>query len=335
VKILKDYTLQDFNTFGIDAKASKIVCINTINDILFALTAFTGPYKVLGGGSNIILSSNVKDTILKNEIKGIEIIDEDHQQCMVKVGAGENWHFFVLWAVYHNLGGIENLALIPGTVGAAPIQNIGAYGVEQDELFHSCNVIDLESGTLKTFYKSDCKFGYRESVFKHQAKGQYIITDVTYILKKDSKVNTDYKDVSQYLDQHNIDVPTVKDVADAVTQIRTRKLPDPNIIGNAGSFFKNPIISKAKYQDIQTRFPDIPNYPIDEAFVKVPAAWCIDQCGFKGVTAGNTGTYKNQALVIVNRGNATGEEILDFAVSIQSAVSENFDIDLDIEVNVW
>ena len=335
MKVFKEYSLRQHNSFGLDVTANKVVIVNTINDVLHALTAYSHPFKVLGGGSNIIMSDDIDQPILKNEIKGIEIIDEDHEYCMVKVGGGENWHYFVLWAVHHNLGGIENLALIPGTVGAAPIQNIGAYGVEQDQLFHSCNVVDLESGTTKVFYKSDCKFGYRDSIFKNQAKDQYFIADVTYVLRKNSEVNTDYRDVQQFLQENNIKAPGVQDICNAVTEIRTRKLPDPKVVGNAGSFFKNPIISLAQFNELKKKYPDIVSYPIDETQIKLPAAWLIDQCGFKGVVRGNTGTYKNQALVIVNHGNATGKEILDFAVEIETAVAEKFDIDLEIEVNIW
>lgn len=335
MKVFNNFSLKNYNSFGLDVSASKVVIVNTINDVLYALTAYDHPFKVLGGGSNIVFSENIDQALLKNEIKGIEILDEDHEQCLVRVGGGENWHFFVLWAVHHNLSGIENLALIPGTVGAAPIQNIGAYGVEQDQLFHSCRVVDLVSGIKKVFYKSDCKFGYRDSIFKNQAKDQYFIADVTYVLKKNSEVNTDYRDVQQYLQQHDIKSPTIADVCDAVIAIRTKKLPDPKVIGNAGSFFKNPIISVDQFNTLKKQYPEIVSYPVNEQWVKIPAAWLIDQCGFKGVIKGNTGTYHSQALVIVNHGNASGKEILDFALDIQTSVSEKFDLDLEVEVNIW
>ncbi len=331
----KNISLKPFNSFGVEAYASKLIKIHTVNDILLALTVHSGPYKVLGGGSNIILSGDIKDLILKNEIKGIEVIDEDDKLCMVKVGGGENWHQFVMWSVYHNLGGFENLALIPGTVGAAPIQNIGAYGVEQDQFFHSANVVDLQSGLIKTFYKSDCKFGYRDSIFKSYAKDQYFVTDVTYILRKNHSPSTSYKDITDYFTKYNIEFPTITDVAKAIIEIRSLKLPDPIEIGNAGSFFKNPIISITQFSKLQESHPDIVHYPIDENSVKLPAAWLIDQCGYKGVKKGNTGTYKNQALVIVNHGGASGHEILNFAVEIQAAVAEKFDVDLVPEVNIW
>lgn len=335
MEIHKNISLKQYNSFGVESEANKLIKIHTVNDVLFALTAYSGPFMVMGGGSNVILVDDIKDIILKNEIKGIEVIDEDANLCMVKVGGGENWHQFVMWSVFHNLGGFENLALIPGTVGAAPIQNIGAYGVEQDQYFHSANVVDLESGLVKTFYKSDCKFGYRDSVFKNLAKDQYFVTDVTYVLNKNHTPVTSYKDITDYFKIHNISDPSISDVASAIVAIRTNKLPDPKIIGNAGSFFKNPVITISQYNILKGQNPNIVHYPIDEHHVKLPAAWLIDQCGYKGITKGNTGTYKNQALVLVNHGEATGREILEFAAEIQSAVSEKFDIDLEPEVNIW
>ncbi len=299
------------------------------------MTSYQAPFKILGSGSNIVISNDVEETLLKNEIKGIEIIDENANSCLVKVGGGENWHNFVMWAVFHDLGGLENLAFIPGTVGAAPIQNIGAYGVEQDSSFHSATVVDMESGVTKTFFKKDCRFGYRESIFKHIAKDQYFIADVTYLLKKNHIPNTTYKDIQKYLEIHNISNPSVKEIASAVIDIRSKKLPDPKVIGNAGSFFKNPIVSLSKASQLKEVYPELPIYPIDQTQVKIPAAWLIEQCGFKGIVHGNTGTFDKQALVIVNHGNATGEEILNFALEIQNKVYETFEIELDPEVNIW
>ena len=335
MKVESNISLKPYNSFGVEAEARRLVKIHTINDVLVAMTAFSGPFKVLGGGSNVIYASAIQDTIFKNEIKGIEIIDEDEFGVMVKVGGGENWHNFVMWAAHHGLCGLENLALIPGTVGAAPIQNIGAYGVEQDQYFVNCTVVDLQSGVVKSFYKSDCKFAYRDSVFKRHAKDQYMITDVTYFLKKDQKPNTTYKDIQDKMVELDVSDPSAFDVAQMVIAIRSNKLPDPKVIGNAGSFFKNPIISIHKAHRLKESYPNVPLYPIDDDHMKVAAAWLIDQCGYKGVIKGQTGTYKNQALVIINQGEATAQEILDFALEIQQTVDDRFGIELTPEVNIW
>lgn len=336
-KIVVDhgYSLKPYNSFGVDVKASKLVYIASANDVHKALLMNCESYKVLGGGSNILLTSDVEACVLKNEIKGVEIVDEDSEMALVEVGAGENWHEFVMWAVENGLGGLENLALIPGTVGAAPIQNIGAYGVEQMSCFHSLKAIDLVSRMNYSFYKADCNFGYRDSIFKNEAKDRYIITHVRYLLYKKHIPNVAYADLKSLIEQRGILEPTIRDVANCVIDIRKAKLPDPKTIGNAGSFFKNPVVELHHIRELKKHYPEMPFYPIDEEKAKVAAAWLIDNAGYKGVRKGNTGTHDRQALVIVNTGNATGLEILNFSDEIRSAVYGKFGIILEREVNIW
>ena len=335
MSIESNISLKDYNTFGVDANASQLMHIKSENDVYKALLLNCDQYKILGGGSNILITSDIEACILKNEITGITIVDEDEEMALVEVGAGENWHDFVMWAVENGLGGLENLALIPGSVGAAPIQNIGAYGIEQESCFHSLKAIELVTKLKISYYKSDCSFGYRDSIFKNEAKDRYIITHVRYLLHKNHTPDMEYADVKNLLEQKKINRPTIMDIANAVIEIRTAKLPDPKYIGNAGSFFKNPVVSLKHVRDVQKIYPDIPVYPIDNVHVKIPAAWLIDRAGYKGFMKGNTGTHDRQALVIINRGDATGTEILDFSDEIRSAVYGKFGVVLEREVNVW
>ena len=327
------FNLQRYNTFGVQATCTDIVHIYSEQDVYAFLAQGKTPFTILGGGSNILFVNDYNGFIVKIEIKGIEVIDEDDDSILVRVGAGEIWHQFVQWCVHHDLGGLENLSLIPGSVGAAPIQNIGAYGVEQNKCFHSLQYIDLEEGITKTVYKDECMFGYRDSVFKHELKDKVLITRVYYLLKKYASPTISYADVSNKLTEQNIMKPGIADVAEAVISIRSAKLPDPRKIGNAGSFFKNPVISKLQFESISSQHPNIAHYPAGD-HVKLAAAWLIDQCGFKGYRDGNTGSYKNQALVIVNFGGATGKEIYDYAVKIQHSVKEKFGIEMEMEVNI-
>ncbi|MBK8699541.1 MAG: UDP-N-acetylmuramate dehydrogenase [Saprospiraceae bacterium] len=322
--------LKPHNTFGIQAQCKGIIRLYSEQDIFEFLLRQDSQYLVLGGGSNVLFRSDYDGFILKNEIKGIEIIDEDEKALLVKVGAGEIWHSLVMWSVGHNLWGLENLALIPGSVGAAPIQNIGAYGVEQNKCFHSLNAIDLEQGTTRTFYNEECNFGYRDSIFKQAEKGKFLITHVCYLLSKIPNPVLSYGDVASEVGS-STDRSEV--IAEAVIRIRKNKLPNPAEIGNSGSFFKNPIISKEEFEPLQALYPGIAFYAAG-AQVKLAAAWLIDQCGFKGIVDGNTGTYKKQALVIVNHGAATGKEIFAFAQKIQQAVKDRFGVVLEMEVNV-
>lgn len=330
--IHQNRSLKPYNSFGIDIKCDYLYNIYSTTDIFEFLLLEEKNFITLGGGSNILFTKDYEGSVLKNEIKGIEIIDEDEDQLLVRVGAGENWHQFVQWCVSHQLWGLENLSLIPGNVGAAPIQNIGAYGVEQNTCFHSLQAINTEQGISEVIYKSDCKFGYRDSIFKSSAKGKYIITHVRYMLSKKPKPNLSYKEVAKYFEERNLE-PSIKNISNAIIEIRNSKLPDPCVTGNAGSFFKNPVIEVDQFETLIEKHPDVVHYPSDHK-IKLAAAWLIDQCGFKGKVKGNTGSYKNQALIIINNGQATGTEILDYSKEIQKAVFDTFGIELETEVNI-
>lgn len=333
--ILDKAQLIEYNTMRMSAKSKGIIPIYSERSIFEVLVKGLSPLKILGGGSNILITKDQDSYILKNEIKGIEIIDEDADEVLVKVGAGENWHNLVMWTISHNLSGIENLALIPGCVGAAPMQNIGAYGVEQESVFHSLKAIDLKEGTSKLFFREDCQFGYRDSVFKNELKGQYIITHVNYIFSKNHVLNTSYGAINQKLEEKEIAEPTIQDVANVVIEIRQSKLPDPKIIPNTGSFFKNPIVELAVLHKIQESHQEVVFYPVNKQHVKIPAAWLIERAGFKGKQKGDAGTHKSHALVLINYGNASGAEMLSFAESIQDGVEQAFGIRLEAEVNIW
>ena len=334
--IQQNISLKPYNTFGIDAKAKYFVSINSITELKEVLQSKDYPDKfILGGGSNMLLTKDIKALVIHINIKGIEILSEKNDIVLVKANAGENWHEFVLWCLKHNFGGIENLSLIPGNVGSAPIQNIGAYSVELKDVFVSCEAIEVNSLELKTFTNKECKFDYRESIFKQDAKGKFIITSVTFQLSKDKHLlHTEYGAISNQLKEMNIENPTIQDVSKAVIAIRQSKLPDPKEIGNSGSFFKNPIISTQHFNSLKTIFPDIPSYNVSEKEVKVPAGWLIEKAGFKGKTFGNYGVHKHQALVLVNYGGATGKDILILAKLIQKTVKQIFNIEIETEVNV-
>lgn len=334
--IQQNISLKSFNTFGIDANAKHFVSVNSINELQEVLKLNEYPQKfILGGGSNMLLTKDIEALVIHVNIKGIEIISNDNKNVVVKVNAGENWHEFVLWCLEYNFGGIENLSLIPGNVGSAPIQNIGAYGVELKDVFVSCEAIDLKSHSLKTFTKKECKFDYRESIFKNSAKGKYIITSITLQLTvKDHKLNTGYGAISNQLLKMNIAKPTIQDLSKAVIAIRQSKLPDPKEIGNSGSFFKNPIIPIQHFNTLKAIFPDIPSYEVSETEIKVPAGWLIEKVGFKGKTFGNYGVHKQQALVLVNYGGAKGKEILSLARLIQKTIKRIYSINIETEVNI-
>ena len=291
------------------------------------------PKLMLGGGSNLLFVNDFEGLVIHLNIKDRAVIEENEEELLLQVGAGENWHETVMFAVENGWGGIENLSFIPGSVGAAPIQNIGAYGVELEEVFESLEAIDLETGISKTFDKKACNFEYRDSVFKKELKGKYIITDVTLRLQKDPEVNTTYRALSESLEEKGISDPTIKDISETVIEIRQSKLPDPAEIGNTGSFFKNPVIPAEVFKELQKEYPEIPNYPAGDK-IKIPAAWLIDRCGWKGKQIGDAGVHKVHALVIVNYGNATGAEIIELAEKIRSSVFEKFGIVLIPEVNI-
>ncbi len=335
MSILDSKELQLYNTLAISAKCKGILPLYSELDVYKALVYHQGPYRILGGGSNILLRGDLDEIVLLNAIKGITVIDEDDQMALVSVGSGEHWHPFVMWCLSHDLGGLENLSLIPGKVGAAPMQNIGAYGVEQERCFHSLKAIDLLEGTSKIFFKDECKFGYRDSVFKNEAKGRYIITHVNYLLSKDHDIVMSYGAIQEKLTERQIVKPTIREISDVIIDIRQSKLPDPASIPNAGSFFKNPIVSRATIQKLKLEYPEIKYYEIDADTCKIPAAYLIESTGFKGIERNGAGIHKNHALVMINYDNASGQQILDLAQEIETKVMHQYGVKLEMEVNVW
>ncbi|MGM0743749.1 MAG: UDP-N-acetylmuramate dehydrogenase [Bacteroidota bacterium] len=330
--------LAPFNTLGIEARADQFLTIIQSQQLsaLFK-EGFFKKYDpvILGGGSNVLIKSDLKIPVLKISIPGIEVVDETDDEVLVKSGGGVIWHDLVSYCVYRGLGGIENLALIPGTVGAAPIQNVGAYGIELKDTFHSLKAFITETGVEKEFSKKECNFGYRDSIFKNNLKGKVIITKVTLRLQKSPhQIEDSYYALREYFEANEITEPSIKDVYDAVVAIRESKLPNPELIGNAGSFFKNPIVDNSIYQKLKAEYPNIPSFEAGNGKIKIPAGWLIEQAGWKGKKVGNVGTYKNQALVLVNHGGATGEEIYDHAMNIRESVKEKFGIELAPEVNI-
>lgn len=324
-----------YTTFGVTARAHSFSTFSSTEELKDLLAKNDHEQlMILGGGSNVLFTRDYDGLVLVNKIKGIEVVKEDDDHVYVKVGAGENWHQFVLHAIKNDWGGIENLSLIPGSVGASPMQNIGAYGVEIKDVFDSLTAFHLSSKTEEDFTHEECEFGYRESVFKRALKGQYVITSVTYRLDKKHQLNTSYGAIEAELERKGISSPTIKDVSDAVIAIRQSKLPDPTKIGNAGSFFKNPVVKKKVIEHIQKEYPRAPFYPIDDEHVKVPAGWLIDTAGWKGKRFGEYGVHVNQALVLVNYNDAKGQEIYDLSQRILDDVNERFGIILEREVNV-
>lgn len=336
ISIQEQKNLSEYNTFGIDVNAKYFVEIQSDDELVeLSKTAYWAEKKlILGGGSNVLLINDFDGIVIHIANKGIELIGESDDSVIVKVAAGENWHQFVIASLENEWYGIENLSLIPGSVGASPMQNIGAYGVEINQVFLELDAFHIEDKTFYTFTKDVCEFGYRTSIFKTSHKNQYIITSVIFELSKSENLNLSYGAIQSTLREMKIDSPTAKDVSNAVIQIRESKLPNPTETGNAGSFFKNPVVSKTVFQSILADYPNMPHYVLSEDELKIPAGWLIDQCGFKGKVVGNTGTYKHQALIIVNRGGATGKEIWSFANTVQSTVKEKFGIKLQAEVNL-
>lgn len=334
--IKQNISLKPYNTFGIDVNAKNFVSVSNVKDLKSVLKLESHSKKlILGGGSNMLLTKNFDGLVIHINLKGIEVLSENNRYVTVKANAGENWHEFVLWCLENNFGGIENMSLIPGNVGTAPIQNIGAYGVELKDTFVSCEALSLETQTIKTFTKEDCNFGYRNSIFKNEVKSKYIITNVTFKLtKKQHQLNTNYGAIQSELEKMGIKNPTIQDVSKAVIAIRESKLPNPKDIGNSGSFFKNPVVSIEVFNELQKNFEDIPSYPISETTVKVPAGWLIEKAGFKGKRFDNFGVHKNQALVLVNYGNAKGSDILKLSKLIQKTIERLFNISIEAEVNI-
>lgn len=327
--------LSPFNTLNVKATAKKFLSVSSFEVVQnLCQQSISNSIFILGGGSNVLFRNNFDGLIIHIDIKGKEVVKESNEHVWLKIGAGENWHKTVLYCVERGWGGIENLSLIPGTVGAAPIQNIGAYGVELEQVFDSLEAVDISTGEKRIFSKTQCRFGYRDSIFKNELKGEYIITSVTLRLDKQHTINTSYGAIQDLLDEKGISDPTIRDISEVVMEIRNSKLPNPEDVGNAGSFFKNPIVSHQKFDQLRRKYPEIPGYELNKIEVKVPAGWLIDQAGWKGKVVGNTGTYDQQALVIVNHGGATGKEIWELAQKIRSSVKEQFGIELAPEVNI-
>ena len=330
----KDISLKAYNTFGIDARASLFTEVNSIDQLKDALAEQPDAF-VLSGGSNILLVKDLQIPVIHLNLTGKSLIDQTDKKVLVKAMAGENWHDFVMWCLDNDFGGLENLSLIPGNVGTSPMQNIGAYGVEIKDHFVQLEAINRHTGELCIFNKEECQFGYRESVFKNRLKGEFVITSVVFELTRGShEIRSEYGAIKEELKKHGISQPGIRDISNAVIRIRQSKLPDPEELGNSGSFFKNPIISAQQFEDLEKKYPGIPHYPISKEQVKVPAGWLIEKSGFKGLRQGDAGVHKNQALVLVNYGKASGLEILNLARSIQDKVVSEFGIRLEMEVNI-
>jgi UDP-N-acetylmuramate dehydrogenase len=335
--IQENISLKPYNTFGIDAKAKYFSSFDTLawlEEILNSKFQASNSKLILGGGSNILLTKDFDGIVLKNEIKGIEVVSEDDEHVYIKAGAGENWHRFVLYCVNNNYAGVENLSLIPGNVGASPMQNIGAYGVEIKDVFYELEAFHKFDKTTQKFSLKDCGFGYRESVFKNKYKDQFVITGVTYRLSKKPFFNTSYGAINQELERMGIKELSIQLISQAVINIRTSKLPNPKEVGNAGSFFKNPVIPNKQFNEIKKAFPNIVAFPSGTDHTKLAAGWLIEQCGWKGYRKDDAGCYPKQALVLVNYGNATGEEIFNLSEQIIRSVKEKFGVALETEVNI-
>ncbi|TND07518.1 MAG: UDP-N-acetylmuramate dehydrogenase [Bacteroidetes bacterium] len=333
----ENYPLRKLNTFGMNASARWFTEANSMEDLheLFGDSRTEQRHAmILGGGSNILFTKNYDGLVIKNNLLGIEKIREDDQHYYIKSGAGEVWHAFVLHCIANNYAGIENLSLIPGSVGAGPMQNIGAYGVELKDVFHELEAFHTGEKTIRKFSHADCRFGYRESVFKRELKDQYVITSVTFRLSKTPKLNTSYGAIEKELEQMGVTEPGIASVSRAVIHIRSSKLPDPAQIGNAGSFFKNPVIGAAEHERLKKEFPEIVSYKNSDTDFKLAAGWLIEQCGWKGFRQGDAGVHKDQALVLVNYGNAKGEEIYALSQRVLDSVKAKFGVLLEREVNI-
>lgn len=333
-KVLSNFSIKDYNTFNIDVKSNKFISINTEDQLINYLTKNKGQEDIffLGGGSNVLFSKDYNGTIVHLSLKGKEIIEESDDNIIVEVCSGENWHEFVMWSIENNYGGIENLSLIPGNVGAAPIQNIGAYGVELKDVFDSCRVLSRESNEIEHFNKDRCEFNYRSSIFKSKEKNKYVILSIRLKLSKEPhSFNLTYDTLKERFNSKEINL---SNISEEIIKIRKSKLPDPKKIGNCGSFFKNPIIESKKLEKLLQKYPKLPHHKSENGFYKIPAAWLIEKIGFKNKSLGDVGVYTHQPLVIVNNGNASGSDILKFANSIKSSVREVFNIKLEEEVNI-
>ena len=334
MEIKENISLKTYNTFGIDVNAKRFIRIDSVYQLQQLLKVEKDVF-LISGGSNMLLTKDIDKLVVHIDIKGISIDREDDNFVYLTVNAGENWHEFVLYCIEQNYGGLENLSLIPGNVGTCPIQNIGAYGVEVKDTITKLEAINIETTKLHTFSNDDCSFGYRNSIFKNKVKGEFVITSVAFKLtKQNHSLNTSYGAIETELSSKNIIKPSIKDISNAVIAIRQSKLPDPKEIGNSGSFFKNPVIGKSAFLNLQKEYPNIPSYTISENEVKVPAGWLIETAGFKGKRFGDHGVHEKQALVLVNYNNASGKDIYALAEEIQKHILNQFKIDLEIEVNI-
>lgn len=336
MEIQTNFSLKKHNTFGIEAKAQEFVAVHSIPELKTILVQNQSKTKfILGGGSNMLLTKDIEALVIHIDLKGKKIIEQNDDYVWVSCEAGENWHEFVLWTINQDFGGLENMSLIPGNVGTTPVQNIGAYGTEIKDTFVSCHALNIATQEEKIFINEECHFGYRESIFKNEVKDQFIITSVQFKLtKRNHKINISYGDIAKELEKVTDTTPTLKQISDAVIAIRKSKLPDPKELGNSGSFFKNPILLKSEFSAIHQKFPEMKYFEISETEVKVPAGWLIEQAGFKGKRFGDAGIHVNQALVLVNYGTATGQEILAVSKNIQQTIYETFGIYIEAEVNV-
>lgn len=336
INIQSDISLKKYNTFGIEEVAHHFIEITEATQLLDAYESgiFEKDFLTLGGGSNILFTHPYEGYIIKINIKGINA-NQVHQEIFLTASAGEIWNDLVWFCVDNNYNGLENMALIPGTVGASPVQNIGAYGTELMDIFYSCVAFDTLEGVFRIFYNEDCQFSYRDSIFKSEQKGRYIITEVTYKLKTTPSINTSYGAISTELEKRKITHPTIRDIAEVVSTIRVEKLPDPSTVGNAGSFFKNPIISAEQFKEIKSLFPDMISYDMPDGRVKLAAGWLIEQCNWKGRVIGQAGVWKNQALVLINIQSATGNEIFELSSKIINDVYQKFNVKLEREVNIF
>lgn len=349
MKDIRDYSLLAHNTFGIDAKCKRFLEYSSVEEaqqIVAGLTAADQPLLILGGGSNLLLTGDYEGTVIHSAIKGIEVLDNETLAAaegenlknpdlvFLNCGSGEVFDDVVAYAVEHGYHGAENLSIIPGEVGASAVQNIGAYGVEAKDIIYKVEAVEIATGKLVVFDNQDCQYCYRQSRFKHEWKDKYLVTHVIYRLSKHFVPDLDYGNIRTSLTAKGIENPTAQQLRDVIIEIRNAKLPDPKVQGNAGSFFMNPIVEKAKYEELAAQYPGMPHYTIDAGHEKIPAGWMIDQCGWKGKSLGRAGVHDKQALVLVNRGGATGQEIVNLCETIRKDVKLKFGIDIHPEVNV-
>jgi UDP-N-acetylmuramate dehydrogenase len=332
---LQNTSLKAYNTFGIDVAAEHLISIESTGELVKTLAEINQKeLLILGGGSNVLFMNDFKGTVLLNKLEGISVVDENEGHVWVKAGGGVNWHEFVLHCIHQNWAGIENLSLIPGSVGAAPMQNIGAYGVEIKNVFHELEAVEISSGKIKTFSNKECQFGYRESVFKRALKGQYLISSVIFKLDKKPTFKTSYGAITNELENMKVTELSIQAISNAVINIRQNKLPDPKVTGNAGSFFKNPVVPISLAENIKKEYPEAAAYPVDDNSMKLAAGWLIDKAGWKGKTYGNYGVHPKQALVLVNYGGATGQNIYDLSTEILTDIKSKFGVELEREVNI-